>query len=131
MENKNDSKPNVLALVLTTGLFLFYCIIILYGLIGVLKINLLENFISCMVFQCIGFLILFLTIIGRFVSKRIATGYYIIIVIMTILYTLLLNVLNLAGVLVIPGRIFVLLHMVLLFFYSVIVVPMYIVGNNK
>lgn len=131
MQIENKSKSKSITLALATVIMCFYFMIVTYVLFVVTKIHLLHNFFVGITFEFIGFILLAAVILGNVLSKSISTGYFVSLIFVTILYTVFLNVLNMAAILVMPGTLFVLLHMILLFVYCVVSVPMYIMGKIK
>lgn len=115
---------------LSLFLLVFYMLIILYLFFGVLHINLLENCFAGMLFQCIGFLILCVLVLGQIVAKPVKTGYFAPIVMITVVYTLILDVLNCWAILLMPTALFFFVHLLLLFAYCVVTVPMYLMGRK-
>ena len=118
----------------TVGLSLFlvafYIVIILYVMFEIIGINTLENFGTALSFEITGFILLIYFVMANIWGKKFKTGFYVPLVVATILYTILLDALNMALVSVISHSIFTLLNMVLLFIYGLISVPMYIMGKR-
>ncbi len=108
----------------------FYIAIIMYLFFAVLHIDALANFETAITFECIGFLLLGYFIIGNIVSKQIKTGYFVPLLMGTIIYTVLLDVLNIAFIVTMPHVFFVLANLVLLFIYCLISIPMYVMGRK-
>ena len=131
MGGQSDSKGKTITIALSLLIFVFYCVIIEYVMFGIVNIHLCKNYICGMIFGIIGFVILLLQI-GVSVIKRgyIKLGYLVPMVTITVVYTVLLNVLNIWGSIFISSVFFTLLHMVLLFLYLLIVVPMFIMGKQ-
>ena len=119
-----------LALALSTLLLCFYFASIMYIFFVILHIHFLPNFAVAMFFEVIGFCFLAVLILKNIASKSIKTGYFISLVIITIFYTVLLDILNMFGIIFITAPFFVLLHVVLLFLYCLVAIPMYIVGRE-
>lgn len=111
-------------------ILIFYISIIMYVFFAILKIDALANFKSAMVFEIIGFLILTYFIMGNLLSKRIKTGFLVPLIIITVVYTVILNVVNIACIIAMPHTIFLLINLVLLFIYCLISMPMYIMGRR-
>ena len=125
-----QDKPKALLFTLTAFLLLFYMAIIMYIFFGIIHIDMLHNFVLGMVFEIIGFVFLFVLFLGNAISNPIKTGYFIPLVIVTIIYTILLDLLNILAIVTIVTPIFALLHFVLLFVYCLISIPMYIMGKR-
>lgn len=119
-----------LAGILFGFILIFYMSIIMYVLFAILKIDTLANFKSAMVFEIIGFLILTYFIMSNLLSKRIKTGFFVPLIIVTVVYTVILNVVNIACIIAVPHTIFLLVNLVLLFIYCLISMPMYIMGRR-
>jgi hypothetical protein len=116
--------------ILSTFLWAFYMIIILYVMFGVIHINELDNFIAALLFEAIGFLALGAVILGSMFSTPLKIGYLVPLIMVTVIYTLLLDVVNIVFVGIVGSAGFVLIHLVLLFFYCLISIPMYLMGRR-
>lgn len=113
------------------GFILFlYIFIIIFILFGVVHIHRIGNFIVAMPFEIIGIGILAGVILMQFSSKPIKVGYYVPLVEVMMVYTLLLNILNIWGSVTLGKMILFLLNFLLLFFYSLISIPMFIMGKR-
>lgn len=131
MSNMNkQGKSKTLVSVLSTFLLFFYIAIIMYVLLGICHIDTAKNFIAGIVFQIIGFVFLSVLILGNILFKSVKTGYFIPLVTVTILYSILLELLNIFAIATLSSNIFVLLQFVLLFVYCLISIPMYIMGKK-
>lgn len=110
-------------------ILVFFIVLIMYTSLGVLHIdNAVGNFGIGITFQIIGFLLLFgLTVMAFFVTK-FKVGYLIPLFGVTILYVILLNILNMFAIFIIATPVFMLLNMILLFIYCVVSIPMFIMG---
>ena len=111
-------------------ILIFYICIVLYVFFAILKINTLANFESAMMFEIIGFLLLAYFVIDSLLLKSIKTGFLVPLIIVTIAYTIILDVINIALVAAIPQTIFIFLNLVLLFIYCLISMPMHIIGRR-
>lgn len=127
MNNQNKSFALHMALLL----LLFYTIIVGYILFGVVNIFLSDNFVSGIVFQTIGIMILIYLIVLN-ISNRgiIKTGFFVPIISFTIIYTIILDIINFLFSFTLHPKIFLMLHLILLFVYLTIVVPMVIMGKR-
>ena len=119
-----------LATILSAFVLCFYIFIIMYVFFAIMHINTLENFVSAMVFEIIGFGLLFFFIIGSLLTSKIKIGFLVPILLVTVVYTILLDVLNIAFITSMPHVYFVLINLLLLFVYCVITIPMYVMGKN-
>lgn len=127
MEQK---KSKTLVLSMTGLIVAFYIAITLYILFAIVEIDALENFIAGMIFEFIAFIMLCVVIFGKILLGNFETGYFIPLVMVTIVYVALVNVLNMFLVALIPSVVFVLIHLVLLFVYCFVAVPMFIMGKK-
>lgn len=91
----------------------------------------LENFLSALLFEIIGFALLTYFILGFISTQSKKIGFLVPLIISTLLYTLVLDFLNLVLVSILPSVVFVLFNLVLLFIYCLTSVPMYIMGNRS
>lgn len=111
-------------------MFIFYCAIIMYVFFEVQNIDAVDNWIVSLIFEIIGFLFLGGYIIGHVVRGSIKTGYIVPLVFVTIIYTIILNVVNLICIFQVNNHMFVLMNLILLFVYLLISLPMYIIGRK-
>ncbi|SES66264.1 hypothetical protein SAMN02910413_0348 [Pseudobutyrivibrio sp. C4] len=116
--------------VLSCFLWVFYVAIILYVLFAVLNIDTLENFVSALVFESIGFISLAYFIFCNMFSKPIKVGYFVPLLMATIIYTIVLDVVNIACVATVGSVFFTLINLVLLFVYCLVSIPMYLMGRR-
>lgn len=125
-----QSKSKTLVLVSSIFMLIFYISIISYVLFGICHIGETKNFIIAMAFQVIGFILLVVLVLGNILLKFLKTGYAISLVIVTIIYSILLEVLNIFAITTLSTVIFALIQFVLLFVYFLISIPMYIIGKK-
>lgn len=111
-------------------LLISYIGIIMYVFFAILHIETLANFESAMAFEIIGFLLLIYFVMGNLLSKRIKAGFLVPLVTITVIYTVILDVINIVFIITMPHIFFVLLNFVLLFIYCLISMPMYIMGRR-
>ena len=116
--------------VLSCFLWVFYVAIILYVFFAVLNINTLENFLSAMIFEIIGFIALAYFIFRSVSSKPIKVGYFVPLVMITVVYTVVLDVINIVCVTFVGSVFFTLIHLVVLFIYCLVSIPMYLMGRR-
>ena len=116
--------------VLSCFLWVFYVAIILYVFFAVLNINTLENFASALIFWIIGFLALAYFIFCNMFSNPIKVGYFVPLVMTTAVYTVILDVVNIACITTVGNVFFTLIHLVLLFVYCLVSIPMYLMGRR-
>lgn len=122
-------KKVIIAII--SGFFLaFYMGIIMYVFFAILHIETLTNFESAMAYEIIGFLLITYFVMGNLLSKRVKTGFFGPLLMVTVVYTLILNAINIACITILPHIFFVLLNFVLLLMYCLISMPMYIMGKR-
>lgn len=120
-------------LTVTLSLFMlcFYIGIIMYVMFRILHVDVLANFEAAMAFELIGFLLLTHFVLCGIWTGTIKTGYFVPLMMVTILYTVILDIINFWCVTEMKNVWFVLVHFVLLFVYCMISIPMYIMGRDK
>lgn len=116
--------------VLSCFLWVFYVAIILYVFFAVLNINTLENFASALIFEIMGFLALAYFIFCNMFSNPIKVGYFVPLVMTTVVYTVILDAVNIACITTVGNVFFTLIHLVLLFAYCLVSIPMYLMGRR-
>lgn len=116
--------------VLSSFLWVLYVAIILYVFFAVLNINTLENFASALTFEIVGFGVLAYFIFCNMFTKPIKVGYFVPLVMATVIYTIILDIVNIACIATMGSVFFTLLHMILLFVYCLISIPMYLMGRR-
>ena len=119
-----------LTAILSAFIICFYMLIILYILFGVLPIYSIFNLLTALVFELIGFAILIYLILSNILAKRIKTGYFIPLIMATVIYTIVLDYINISLIKTLPNVWFILVNLILVFVYSVIAIPMYIMGRQ-
>lgn len=116
--------------VLSLFLIFIYIAIIMYIFFGVVHVNTLVNFQSAIIFELIGFFILTYLVFSNILSKTIKIGFFVPLVIVTIVYTIILDIVNIVLVVTMPHVFFLLINLVLLFIYCLVSIPMYIMGRK-
>lgn len=119
-----------LTITLSAVAFVFYVATILYVSIGVIHVDVLDNYLSSMIYQTIGFIFLAYFIFCNIISKPIKTGYLVPLIMATVIYMVAVNVVNVALVASIPHIFFVLINRGLLLLYALISIPMYVMGRK-
>lgn len=119
-----------LTAILSTIVISFYIAIIMYVFFDILNIDTLANFSAALIFEIIGFCILAYFILGNILKKPIKTGYFVPLIMITVVYTVALDVINLAYVTTMAHEFFVLINLIVLCIYFVIAIPMYIMGRR-
>lgn len=116
--------------VLSCFLWIFYVAIILYVFFAVLNINTLENCASAIIFECVGFIALAYCIFFNIVKNPRKVGYFVPLVMTTIIYSIILDVVNIVCITTMNSVCFTLLHMILLFAYCLVSIPVYLMGRR-
>lgn len=116
--------------ILTAFAIGFYIAIIMYALFSVIHIETLPNYATSMFFELISFFILSFLILGNLIRKTIKIGYYVPLLLVTLMYIIVLDVINMVLITMIPNSYCVLVNLIILFIYCVIAIPMYILGKN-
>ena len=106
-----------LTAVLSLFMIGFYIAIILYIFFAILHIDTLENFEAAMAFEIIGFVFLILVIMGNIVSENMKTGFFVPLLMTTITYTVILDVINIACIITMPHVLFMLVNFIILFIF--------------
>lgn len=117
-----------LAAGLAAFIVVFYFAIILYVLFAIQHINTLDNCVAALIFEFIGFVALGYFVMNGVWLKHIKIGYFVPLVLMTILYTIALDIVNIACVVSVKTTTFVLINLIILFIYCLISIPMYVMG---
>lgn len=117
-----------LSLFFASLMLAFYFFIVMFAFFEILKIDLLENFFTAIIFEIIGFAILACLVLVKILSKQIKLGYFVPLVIVTVVYTILINLMNFVGITFVPNAFFTLIHLVVLFVYCLLSIPMFIMG---
>jgi hypothetical protein len=115
---------------LSTLLIAFYVAIIMYVFFAILHIDTLANFETGIAFEIIGFVLLAYFILGNIFSKPIKTGFFVPLILATVVYTVILDVINIACITTMPHSFFILFNFILLFVYCLVSIPMYIMGRR-
>lgn len=129
--NKKASVSTV-TIVSSAALLVFLFIILSFVWYDVLDLKISSNFMIGMCFWIINCIILILIFPVKMMSARkIEIGFYVPIIMVTIIYTLLLWGLIAFTLTTVEKTFFVLMNLLLLFLYLLIVIPMIINGTNK
>lgn len=116
--------------ILSIFLLGFYIVIILYLLLAILNINTLKNFSSALLFEIIGFFILAYFIFCNVFSTTVKIGYFIPLLLSTLIYTIVLNIVNIVFITSVSSVFFTLIHLLILFVYCLISIPIYLMGRR-
>ena len=117
--------------IMSTFMICFYIVIVLFTFFAVLHIDVLSNFLMALVFEIIGFVLLAYFILGNVWSKSLKVGYFVPLLMVTVIYTILLDVINMLFVATMIKSHFILVNLILLFVYCMIAIPMYVMGKNN
>lgn len=120
-----------LAVVLSAVALCIYIALIMYLFFVVVHVDLVSNFITAIIFQMFGFIVLAYFIIGGILIKPLKIGYFVPLLMVTVVYSIVLDVLSLALVANMPRFLFFFINLFLLFIYSVVAIPMYIMGRKE
>jgi len=123
-------EKKYLAFVLSAVSMCIYIALVMVLIFGVVHVNRVANFGVAMIFQSCGFVMLALFVFLGILRKPVKTGYFVPLLIVTVVYVIILNVLCLALVAIIPRFLFIVFNLILLFLYSVISIPMYVMGQR-
>ncbi len=107
-----------------------YVTIVIYVLFVVLQIDIIANLGVALISEIIGFFVLAWLIYGNILFGFVKTGYFIPLILAAVVYTIILSVLNFWAVLTMPTIVFTLVHLLLLFVYCIVSIPMYIMGRK-
>lgn len=81
-------------------------------------------------FGIIGFLALAYFIFCNMFSNPVKVGYFVPLVMTTVIYTIVLDVINIACITSVSSVFFTLIHLVVLFVYCLVSIPMYLMGRR-
>lgn len=81
-------------------------------------------------FGIIGFLALAYFIFCNMFSNPVKVGYFVPLVMTTVIYTIVLDVINIACITSVSSVFFTLIHLVILFVYCLVSIPMYLMGRR-
>lgn len=123
-------KKREFALGFCVFMIFFYIAIVMYTLFFSLNIRTLGNFIAALFFEFIGIIVIAYFLLSNILSSNIKIGFFAPLIMITVFYILLLNVLNLGCITMMSSSTFVLLNLLILFIYCLISAPMYIMGRK-
>lgn len=122
-------RIKTITMLLSLIIFLFYCVIIGYILFQVVNLDEHKNFVCGIIFEGIGILMLLITVMFG-ILKKVKIGFLLPVIVCTVIYTIILNSLNFFAYVAMTSNVFFLVHMVVLFIYLLIVVPMFVMGKQ-
>ena len=109
--------------------FVLYMALISYVLIAVLNLHTLENFEVAMAYELLGFMTLAYFIFSGLHSNPVKAGFYVPLLMTTLAYNGLLNLVTMFLMVHISPVVFFLLHFILLLFYTLVALPLYVFGR--
>lgn len=130
MRKEGRALKKETAATLAGGLLALYGGIIIYLFLAVLHGDTLENFASAMAFELISFLALICVIVGNILSERVKIGYFVPLVFVTVIYAVILDVVNAAYIATMSKSGFLLLNLILLFLYCCISLPLFVMNKR-
>ena len=116
---------------LTFFLFLFYAFIVMFIFFAVLHINTAANFLTALIFECLGIILAAFFILGGIAGSGRDGVYSVALAFVSVVYMLLVDFVCMALVSVMPGMIFILINLICLFIYCLVAAPMYIMGRRE
>lgn len=119
-------KKSVVARFFTFFLVSFYVAIVLYVGFVFFHVNTLDCFNAAMIFMAIGFVFIYLACLGAFRKSL----YELVIIIVSVVYSLALDVLNLYFITKLDKKWFILINLILTFIYLGVIVPVYLTGTD-
>lgn len=119
-----------LAVYLSAFIVALYFAIVMVVFFGILHIETVSNCAAGLIFEFIGFILLVWLVLTNIVSKPIKTGFLIPLITVTVIYTVILSVLNFWAIMIMPSVYFILVHLILLLVYCLITFPIYIMGRR-
>ncbi len=119
-----------IATALTGVLLLFYMGIISFVFVAILDAFDRDNGIAAMIFEIIGFLFLAVFVLKNIVDRTVKYGYFVPLITVTVIYTVILDYINMVLIDKISNKYFILINLVVLFLYCLVSVPMYLMGRK-
>ncbi|MCD8157984.1 MAG: hypothetical protein LUD77_03540 [Clostridiales bacterium] len=112
-------------------LFIMYAVIIMYAFLGVLHLDLLENFVTAAVFEIISFITLLLCIMSFGRGDYVKFPFFAAKIFSSAIYSILVGILNMVCILYVRNPVFLLIHMILFFLYCLVFIPLSIARRNN
>lgn len=119
-----------LTFILTAFLIAFYTVIIFFLMLSIFNIDETDNFGTAIIFEIIGILLIAFFILGGILSESISTGYLVPLIMVTVIYALVLDVINIVMARTMSSNFFVLVNLIVMFVYCMISIPMYVMGRK-
>lgn len=120
----------IFALVMGCFILIGYVATIMYVFFAINHIDTLENYIPAMVFEIVGFVFLFGVILGM-IAKPLKIGYAAPLILLTIVYTVVLDVANIYFITQMEQVYFVIMNAIILLVYCGIFTPLFIMGMKQ
>lgn len=114
--------------IFTIILLAFYITIVLFTFFAVLHIEKANNFATAIIFELIGFALLSFFILANILGSTVKVGYLASLIGTTVVYTVLVDVINMGLVRSLSHNVFFLINLIVLFIYCLISFPIYIMG---
>lgn len=105
-------------------------LIIAYVFVTVKHVDVLDNFIPAVVFECSAFLILVMSVTIA-MKRKIKLGFSVPLVLITLVFMIIINGLNITFIDQVEQTYFVIMNAILLILYFIIFFPIYIMGRFK
>ena len=105
-------------------------LIIAYVFVTVKHVDVLDNFIPAVVFECSAFLILVMSVTIA-MKRKIKLGFSVPLVLITLVFVIIINGLNITFIDQVEQTYFVIMNAILLILYFIIFFPIYIMGRFK
>lgn len=119
-----------LTFILTAFLIAFYTVIIFFLMLSIFNIDETDNFGTAIIFEIIGIVLIAFFILGGILSESISTGYLVPLIMVTVIYALVLDVINIVMAGTMSNNFFVLINLIVMFVYCMISIPMYVMGRK-
>ena len=119
-----------LTFILIAFLIAFYTVIIFFLMLTIFNIDETDNFGTAIIFEIIGIVLIAFFILGGILSESISTGYLVPLIMVTVIYALVLDVINIVMAGTMSNNFFVLINLIVMFVYCMISIPMYVMGRK-
>lgn len=107
-----------------------YMVLILYALFVLLHFEILANFATALIFEAVGFILILYFVLTNIINKPLKTGYFVPLIILTAIYTLVLDAINFKYAINMRHELFIFINLIWLFLYCLISIPMYLMGRK-
>ena len=99
-------------------------------MLTIFNIDETDNFGTAIIFEIIGIVLIAFFILGGILSESISTGYLVPLIMVTVIYALVLDVINIVMAGTMSNNFFVLINLIVMFVYCMISIPMYVMGRK-